>query len=69
MKDVDDDPWLTRKQAAKYMQFQYGTLAVWHCTKRYNLKAGKVGRSVRYKKSELDRFLNQYHLGAEPNGG
>lgn len=48
---------LDRKTAAKYLRISPGTLAVWDCTKRYDLKPLKVGRSVRYRKSVLDAFI------------
>jgi excisionase family DNA binding protein len=48
---------LTRKEAARYLRVSPGTLAVWDCTKRYNLKPLKVGRSVRYRQEDLDHFL------------
>lgn len=66
MSKTDNDQWLTRQQAAEYIQFKYGTLAVWDCTGRYDLRPRKIGRTVRYRKSDLDRFLNEYHLGASP---
>lgn len=56
--ELETDRWLDRKSAARYIGFKPGTLAVWDCTKRYDLKPRKVGRSVRYRKSELDRFLD-----------
>ena len=52
-----DDTLLSRKEAARYLKVNPGTLAVWDCTKRYDLKPLKVGRAVRYRKSDLDRFL------------
>lgn len=54
-----EDPLLDRKQAARYLgNLSPGTLAVWDCTKRYDLKPIKIGRrSVRYRKSSLDAFL------------
>ena len=48
---------MTREEAAKYLGFKPGTLAVWDCTKRHDLKPIKIGRSVRYRKSDLDAFL------------
>jgi len=50
---------LSRKEAARYIGFKTNTLAVWDCTKRYDLKPIKIGRSVRYKKSVLDNFLDE----------
>jgi predicted DNA-binding transcriptional regulator AlpA len=52
------EPLLDRKAAARYLNVSPGTLAVWDCTKRYNLHPVKVGRrSVRYRRSALDQFL------------
>ena len=51
------DTLLSRKQAAEYLGLKPETLAVWDCTKRYDLKPIKVGRAVRYRRSNLDNFL------------
>ncbi|MEJ7694909.1 helix-turn-helix domain-containing protein [Daejeonella sp.] len=51
------EPLLDRKTAAKYLNVSPGTLAVWDCTKRYDLAPIKVGRAVRYRLSSLERFL------------
>lgn len=49
---------LDRKTAAKYLGISPGTLAVWASTKRYpELKHLKVGRCVKYRRSDLDKFL------------
>ncbi|MBL7867393.1 MAG: helix-turn-helix domain-containing protein [Flavobacterium lindanitolerans] len=53
----DHDTLFNRKQAARYTGFTAGTLAVWDCTKRYDLQPIKIGRSVRYRKSILDAFI------------
>lgn len=58
MSDIIHDALLDRKTAAKYLAVSPGTLAVWDCTKRYDLKPIKVGRAVRYRKADLDAFLN-----------
>lgn len=54
---------LDRRAAAKYLggtkPLNPGTLAVWDCTKRHDLKPVKVGRSVRYRRSDLDKFLER----------
>lgn len=50
---------LDRKEAAKYLRISPNTLAVWDCTKRYDLKPLKVGRSVRYRRSDLDKFIER----------
>jgi len=53
------DELLSRKEAAQYLKMSPGTLAVWDCTKRYDLRPLKLGRSVRYRRSQLDRFLER----------
>lgn len=58
-QDLDENDILfNRKQAAKYLGFMPGTLAAWAWNKRYDLQPIKVGRSVRYRKSILDKFRN-----------
>ncbi len=59
-----EDVLFNRKRAAQYLgDFSPGTLAVWACTKRYNLKFIRIGRSVRYRKSDLDEFLARQMVG------
>lgn len=48
---------LTRRQAAAYLGVTEHTLAVWKCTKRYDLPCVKIGRLVKYRKSDLDAFI------------
>ncbi|WAC11887.1 helix-turn-helix domain-containing protein [Dyadobacter pollutisoli] len=50
---------LDRKTAARYLRVSPGTLAVWDCTKRYDLRPLKVGRAVRYRRSDLDNFIER----------
>jgi len=51
------DPVLTPVEAADYLKMSPTTLAIWRCTKRYDLPYHKVGRKVRYRQSDLDAFL------------
>jgi excisionase family DNA binding protein len=48
---------LTRKEAAAYLGVQPHSLAVWACTKRYPLPFVRIGRLVKYRKSDLDAFI------------
>ena len=57
--ESDHEPLLDRKTAAKYLGISPGTMAVWDCTKRYDLKPKKVGRAVRYRRADLDNFLEK----------
>lgn len=50
---------LTRQEAAAYIGVQPNTLATWACTKRYDLPYVKVGRNVRYRKQDLDAFIQR----------
>jgi predicted DNA-binding transcriptional regulator AlpA len=54
----DEELW-DRKTVAKYLNISPDTLAVWDCTKRYDLKPIKVGRSVRYRPSEIEQFITE----------
>ncbi len=54
---------LTRREAAAYLGVAEQTLAVWKCTGRYSLACIKIGRLIRYRKCDLDDFINQ-HLQA-----
>ena len=50
-------PLLTRRETAKLLSVREQTLAVWHATGRYALPVVKVGRSVRYRQSDINAFL------------
>lgn len=57
----DIEPLMNRVEAAAYLGVTVGTLAVWDSTQRYDLRPIKIGRRcVRYRRSELDRFLEEY---------
>lgn len=56
---------LTRQEAAEYLGITSRTLAVWACVKRYNLPYVKIGRLVKYRRSDLDIFIKKrtiHHL-------
>jgi len=48
-----------RKNAAKYTDRSAKTFACYDCRKQHDLNPIKIGRMVRYKKSELDKFNQQ----------
>jgi excisionase family DNA binding protein len=64
MKLPTQDPLLTDQEAADYLGTKKATLAVWRSTGRYNLPYLKIGRLVRYKKSDLDAFITRRTYGA-----
>lgn len=49
---------LKNKEAADYLGVKPNTLAVWACTKRYDLPYIKIGRKRMYKTEDLDQFIN-----------
>ena len=51
------DPLLKRAEAAEYMGLQPQTLAVWVTRQVNGPPYVKIGRSVRYRKSDLDEWL------------
>ncbi|MGO8749064.1 MAG: helix-turn-helix domain-containing protein [Thermoguttaceae bacterium] len=52
------DALFTRAEAADYIGVKPTTLAAWALTGRYDLPVVKVGRLVRYRKSDLDKWLS-----------
>lgn len=53
------DLLLTRKEAARYLKFSPATLAGWASTGRRKITFTKIGNSVRYRLSDLDKFLDE----------
>lgn len=49
----------SRQEAADYLGVSPNTLAVWASTGRYNLRYIKVGKLVKYRRSDLNLFLEQ----------
>ncbi len=56
---------LNREQAADYLGVTPRTLAVWACTKRYNLPFVKIGRLVKYCQTDLDMFITSRTIGMQ----
>lgn len=57
-----DDELLTRVRVAEYLQVQSQTLTVWACEKVHGRPFIKVGRAVRYRRNNLDKWLVSRHL-------
>jgi excisionase family DNA binding protein len=47
--------WLTYSEASEYTRLDRTTL--WRAVQRNELRAGGVGRAVRFERPELDRWL------------
>lgn len=50
-------PMLNREDAAKYLGISSSTLANWACTRKFNIPYIRLGKAVRYRKSDLDAFI------------
>jgi len=48
---------LTPAEAANYLKIKENTLAVWRCHKRYPLAYYRLGKSIRYCRSDLNDFI------------
>lgn len=48
---------LTPAEAAGVLGVEVSTLAVWRCTGRYDVPYIRVGRAIRYRREELDAWL------------
>lgn len=57
---------LDEKQAADFLSVKPGTLAIWRCTGRWSLPFLRVGRAVRYRRSDLEAWLATRRHGQAP---
>ncbi len=56
---------VTREQAAEYLGVKPQTLACWQTNKRYNLPVVKIGSLVRYRLTDLQRFVERRTLNGD----
>lgn len=54
------DRLLTPDEAATFLGVEPSTLACWRSTKRYALTWIRVGSLVRYRRSDLEQFLESH---------
>ncbi len=45
------------EQAAEYLGVKKSTLAVWRCSKRFNIPYYKIGSKIFYKEADLKNFI------------
>lgn len=50
---------LDDKQAAAFLNMAPGTLAIWRSTGRYAIPFVKIGRLVRYKRTDLEAWIEK----------
>lgn len=56
---------LSRKEAAAFLGLSVQTLAGWAWAKRYDLPFIKLGRLVKYRKSDLEAFVARLTVAKE----
>lgn len=61
---LEADPKFNSDEAAQYLGLSPGTLPVWRCNGRHAIPFIRVGRAIRYRKSDLDRWLESRTVGA-----
>lgn len=63
---IQSDALLTQEQAAEILGVSPGSLEVWRSTRRYAIPYVKVGRLVRYRRSDLEQWLQSRTISCEP---
>ena len=58
-------PLMNREQVAELLGVQPQTLAKWHVNGRVMLPVVYVGRSVRYRPEDVERFIEANTTGGE----
>lgn len=56
-------------QASQLLGIKPQTLAVWRCTGRHELPFVRVGRSIRYRASDIQRWLDSRTVGRTGSEG
>lgn len=55
---------MSRKEAAAYLGVATQTLATWASTKRQDLPYTRIGRLAKYRKADLDAFIERHLTSA-----
>lgn len=65
-----DDKLLNRKEAADLLGVSPDTLAYWKCMKKQDIPTVKIGSLVKYRISDLRRFIEERikTYGEDKNG-
>ena len=51
--------------AAEYVGIEPHTLEIWRCTGRYKIRFIRVGRRIKYRRADLDDWLESRTVNAE----
>ena len=60
----NDDVLATPEEAAKLIKINASTLQNWRSTGENNIPFVKIGRSVRYRVSDLKAYVDRHVVGA-----
>ena len=58
-------PLVDEKRAGELLGVSPKTLSVWRCTRRYPLPYVKIGKAVRYRLSDIEKFIRSRTVGGE----
>ena len=58
---------VSEREACEILGCRPNTLAVWRTNKRYSLPFYKIGRLVKYKVSDLEKFIQENQKGGAGN--
>ena len=59
------NPLISTEEAAEILGLEPATLVNWRCTRRYPLPFVRIGRSIRYRLSDLELFIEKNVFGQE----
>lgn len=59
------EPLLNEDEAAQILTVEPQTLAVWRSTGRYNLPFIRMGRLIRYRRADLEAWLESRVVGGK----
>lgn len=54
-----NEPLLTTREAAELLGVKTNTLTIWRNTDRQHIPYIKIGRAIRYRRSDLVKFLSE----------
>ena len=55
---IEIQPLLTPRQVSEILGVTVGTLSIWRCLHRYDLRYKKIGRLVKYEKQAVVDFID-----------
>jgi len=59
---------MNEEQAAAFLGVKPNTLAVWRASGRYDLPFVRIGRLIRYRRADLEAWLEKRAVGSEKGG-